>query len=197
MRKTLGKHEIAVVQTTAVDQTSRTVQLTTLLAHTSGQWISSEWPVCPVTDTNAPRRMGAALTYARRYALFTLVGIAGEDDLDAPDLPLQPDVPTKPSPLRPGPSPRAGNGRPIDARSARTLNPEESQKQRDQLLHELEAVSSFEDAAAWAKRTLPIKNTLTADHLRELEAAVEIKIAPLAGAIEEVIDEPERTDPAG
>ena len=33
--------------------------------------------------------MGAALTYARRYALFTLVGIAGEDDLDAPDLALQ------------------------------------------------------------------------------------------------------------
>ena len=33
-----------------------------------------------------PQRMGAALTYARRYALFTLVGIAGEDDLDAPDL---------------------------------------------------------------------------------------------------------------
>ena len=34
--------------------------------------------------------MGAALTYARRYALFTLVGIAGEDDLDAPDLQLIP-----------------------------------------------------------------------------------------------------------
>ena len=30
--------------------------------------------------------MGAALTYARRYALFALAGIAGEDDLDAPDL---------------------------------------------------------------------------------------------------------------
>jgi hypothetical protein len=30
--------------------------------------------------------MGASLTYARRYALFTLVGIAGEDDLNAPDL---------------------------------------------------------------------------------------------------------------
>src|SRR5271154_3827457 len=30
--------------------------------------------------------MGAALTYARRYARFTLVGIAGEDDLDAPTL---------------------------------------------------------------------------------------------------------------
>ena len=33
-----------------------------------------------------PQRMGTALTYARRYALFTLVGIAGEDDLDCPDI---------------------------------------------------------------------------------------------------------------
>ena len=55
------------------------------LAHSSGEWLSSEWPVCPISETAAPRRMGAALTYARRYALFTLVGIAGEDDLDAPD----------------------------------------------------------------------------------------------------------------
>ena len=47
--------------------------------------ISSEWPVCGVSETAKPHRMGAALTYARRYALFTLVGIAGEDDLDAPD----------------------------------------------------------------------------------------------------------------
>ena len=42
--------------------------------------------MCPISETAAPQRMGAALTYARRYALFTLVGIAGEDDLDAPDL---------------------------------------------------------------------------------------------------------------
>ena len=41
--------------------------------------------MCPIAETAAPRRMGAALTYARRCALFTLVGIAGEDDLDAPD----------------------------------------------------------------------------------------------------------------
>src|SRR5215212_6013394 len=33
-----------------------------------------------------PKLMGAALTYARRYGLFTLVGIAGDDDLDAPEL---------------------------------------------------------------------------------------------------------------
>src|SRR5262245_44980422 len=90
VRKTLGKHEIAIFQTTAIDQPTRSVALTTMLTHSSGEWIASEWPVCPVSDTAAPHRMGAALTYARRYALFTLVGIAGEDDLDAPDLNCQP-----------------------------------------------------------------------------------------------------------
>src|SRR5260221_3946876 len=86
VRKTLGQHEIATLQTTAIDQTSGMVNLTTTLAHASGEWIASDWPVCPIAETANPQRMGAALTYARRYALFTLVGIAGEDDLDAPDI---------------------------------------------------------------------------------------------------------------
>lgn len=89
VRKALGGHEIATVQTTAIDKEGGLVRLTTTLAHSSGEWLSSEWPVCPIAETAAPRRMGAALTYARRYALFTLVGIAGEDDLDAPDLNLR------------------------------------------------------------------------------------------------------------
>src|SRR6266403_726167 len=86
VRKTLGRHEIATIQTTAVDPSTGTINLTTMLAHASGEWIASDWPVCPLADMAAPKRMGAALTYARRYALFALVGIAGEDDLDAPDL---------------------------------------------------------------------------------------------------------------
>src|SRR2546423_5664840 len=86
VRKTLGQHEIATVQTTAIDQAAGIVNLTTMLAHASGEWIASDWPICAVAETANPQRMGAALTYARRYALFTLVGIAGEDDLDAPDL---------------------------------------------------------------------------------------------------------------
>ena len=86
VRKTLSEHEIAVIQTTALDPASRILNLTTTLAHSSGQWVASQWPVCPLADIASPHRMGAALTYARRYALFTLVGIAGEDDLDAPDL---------------------------------------------------------------------------------------------------------------
>src|SRR4051794_19496848 len=86
VRKSLGGHEIATVQTTSIDEGAGLIRLTTTLAHSSGEWVASDWPVCPITETAAPHRMGAALTYARRYALFTLVGIAGEDDLDAPDL---------------------------------------------------------------------------------------------------------------
>src|SRR5207248_5694416 len=88
VRKSLGRHEIATVQTTSIDEGAGLIRLTTTLAHSSGEWVSSDWPVCPVSETAAPHRMGAALTYARRYALFTLVGIAGEDHLDAPDLPI-------------------------------------------------------------------------------------------------------------
>ena len=88
VRKALGKHEIAIVQTTGIDRDAGLVRLTTVLAHASGEWVSSDWPVCAIGDIAAPHRMGAALTYARRYALFTLAGIAGEDDLDAPDLPI-------------------------------------------------------------------------------------------------------------
>src|SRR6188474_1873993 len=88
VRKSLGRQEIATVQTTAIDNEAGLICLRTVLAHSSGEWVSSDWPVCPVSETATPHRMGAALTYARRYALFTLVGIAGEDDLDAPDLPL-------------------------------------------------------------------------------------------------------------
>src|SRR5262244_1833559 len=80
VRKTLSQHEIATIQTTAIDESVGIVRLSTVLAHASGEWIASDWPVCAISETATPHRMGAALTYARRYALFTLVGIAGEDD---------------------------------------------------------------------------------------------------------------------
>src|SRR6266404_1928348 len=106
VRKCLGQHEIATVQSTAIDRDSGLIKLTTTLVHASGEWVSSEWPVCPATETVAPHRMGAALTYARRYALFTLVGIAGEDDLDAPDLAVQT---IEPSPQTSPPATKTGS----------------------------------------------------------------------------------------
>src|SRR5450755_4666077 len=53
VRKTLGGHEIATVQTTMIDKEAGLIRLTTTLAHASGEWLSSEWPVCAVTETGA------------------------------------------------------------------------------------------------------------------------------------------------
>ena len=67
VRRCLGQHEIAVMQTTAIEQGQ--IILTTLLVHASGEWVSSLWPVCPAGEPSAQMK-GAALTYARRYALL-------------------------------------------------------------------------------------------------------------------------------
>ena len=161
------------------------VRLTTVLAHSSGEWVSSEWPVCPVSETASPQRMGAALTYARRYALFTLVGIAGEDDLDAPQLATtlrdEPQAsrsvevngaPVLPSANSAGFTPRKPVPRPVRP----TLPRAESAALRAQLEAELVAASSSEEALAWAQRTLPTKNTLTPEDAGALERAFEAKM---------------------
>src|SRR5436309_10630869 len=111
VRKSLGRHEIATIQSTEIDKEAGLLRLTTILAHSSGEWVSSEWPVCAIADIASAQRMGAALTYARRYALFTLVGIAGEDDLDAPDLGADP----TPTPEVPQPG-KQWNGQAATAR---------------------------------------------------------------------------------
>src|SRR5216110_1564851 len=118
------------------------VNLTTTLAHASGEWIASDWPVCPIAETANPQRMGAALSYARRYALFTMVGIAGEDDLDAPDLPLQvaAAVGHMPSPTPSSTSP-AVIRKSQPAKPLATLDSQASLQQRDAVLTELMSVS--------------------------------------------------------
>ena len=185
--KTLGRREIATIQTTAIDRNSGTIQLTTTLVHASGEWIASDWPVCTLAELPTPHRMGAALTYARRYALFTLVGIAGEDDLDAPELPLQS---AAPAPIHAPPLSTGllgKNGKSNLSKPVTSLDLEVSARQRDELLVEVTAISSFDEAAEWAKRIIPIKNAMTAEHAREIEAALEAKLAQvgiLAGSFQ-------------
>src|ERR1700732_2001621 len=53
VRKTLGRHEIATIQATGIDKEAGLLRLTTVLAHSSGEWISSEWPVCPIADISS------------------------------------------------------------------------------------------------------------------------------------------------
>jgi hypothetical protein len=198
VRKVLGQHEIATVQTTSVDQTAGVINLTTVLAHASGEWIASDWPVCAVSETSTPHRMGAALTYARRYALFTLVGIAGEDDLDAPDLIMpttQPSAPAKPGGRNlSGQSHRRLNGGPPDraptAGSRRdqvhsistsaTLDAEASAQLRDRLVGELNELGSGDDAATWAHRCLGEKNRLLTADTQRVEDAFAARLTALA-----------------
>ena len=184
VRKTLGQHEIATIQTTAIDQTSGIVNLTTMLAHASGQWIASDWPVCPIAEMASPQRMGAALTYARRYALFTLVGIAGEDDLDAPDLSYCTMTGRGPDPRQDQLSSRhPGNGGQPGATKRKTvelLDPERSATLRDQLLAEVANLASAELAVAWANGALTAKNILVAEDARRLEEAFERKLSGIA-----------------
>ena len=192
VRKTLGQHEIATVQTTAVDPVSGMVNLTTMLAHASGEWIASDWPVCPIAETANPQRMGAALAYARRYALFTLVGIAGEDDLDAPDLCDDPRSPTPSADERslksregqPRVQPRKpGNGqRRHDRHGERpsTLEPEQSAALREKLLTALANIPSADGAAIWAQEALAAKNRLLATDAKLVEDAFEHRLSELA-----------------
>jgi hypothetical protein len=178
IRKVLGSQQIAVTQTTDIDRSNGTINLTTLLVHTSGEWISSDWPVCQLSETSAPRRMGAALTYARRYALFTMVGIAGEDDLDAPDFahggpkgvnPAEPDLaPTaRVAPVHAG----ANQSRPRTAAPIQEkLDAKASAATRAQLIHEIQALPEKE-LQPRAIAILKTKNHLLAEDAKLVEAA--------------------------
>ncbi len=190
VRKSLGRHEIATVQTTEVDNDAGLVRLTTVLAHSSGEWLSSDWPVCPLSDTGSPQRMGTALTYARRYALFTLVGIAGEDDLDAPDLGAIPKAGVEHPPRSDHRSRSNGHaavaerpsrdGEKPSVRSARpVLAPEQSAILRERLVEQLAAIHSTGDAAAWAHRNLAVKNTLTAADARIVEEGFRARLSTI------------------
>jgi hypothetical protein len=181
VRKTLGGQQIAIAQTTDIDRANGMVNLTTVLLHTSGEWISSDWPVCQISETSAPRRMGAALTYARRYALFTMVGIAGEDDLDAPDsindrppgdkaadARLSSRSSVEPSPLRSSQF-RAGN--PTIPPAWKKLGADDSATIRAQLLQDIETLVQDEDLQSRAIIILKAKNRLSADDAKLVEQA--------------------------
>jgi hypothetical protein len=190
VRKNLGRHEIATIQTTAIDKDVGLLRLTTVLAHSSGEWISSEWPVCQITDVGSAQRMGAALTYARRYALFTLVGIAGEDDLDAPDLGAVPKAGVEQMPRSDQRGHSNGHataaerpsrdGARLLVHSARpVLAPDQSAILRECLVTQLVTINSNDEAATWAHRNLPAKNTLTAADAQVVEERFQARLSTI------------------
>jgi hypothetical protein len=194
IRKTLGGQQIAIAQTTDIDRASGMVNLTTVLLHTSGEWISSHWPVCQLSETSAPRRMGAALTYARRYALFTMVGIAGEDDLDAPPdaindageghkavaTGLAPNSSRPPAPARPSQF-QPGNGTNPPVREK--LGAEASAAIRAQLVQEIETLPE-DDLQPRAIAILKSKNRLSVVDAKLVEDAFAARMAQQEPSVE-------------
>jgi hypothetical protein len=214
VRKSLGRHEIATVQTTSIDDTAGLIRLTTTLAHSSGEWVSSDWPVCPVSETASPHRMGAALTYARRYALFTLVGIAGEDDLDAPDLngglgalphaagsggpdqhvtadpvPASPPDAAIPASSTPSSAAMSDYGRRKPVRPPRVLLPvDHSLALREKLISELKEFTDTDALTIWAQRILSLKNQLTTSDAQGLENDFAAKLSELGDDVAPLIE---------
>jgi hypothetical protein len=194
VRKGLGRHEIATIQSTVIDKEAGLLRLTTILAHSSGEWVSSEWPVCQITEISSAQRMGAALTYARRYALFTLVGIAGENDLDAPDLgaesnaaaepPRPPDNRQRSNGQAPGARHPAPNDQKLPRPSAQSVLGEQlSASLRKSLIEQMAAINSEDEAAAWAHRNLPAKNTLTAADAKMVEERFQARLSTISNGV--------------
>lgn len=77
-REVLSSNGLSVAQ--VMDTSENGMSMTTMLMHTSGQWISSLYPINPVK--NDPQGLGSAITYARRYSLMAIVGVVADDPSD-------------------------------------------------------------------------------------------------------------------
>ena len=201
VRKVLGQHEIATLQTTVIDQDIQTVSLTTVLAHASGEWIASDWPVCTLSDMAAPRRMGAALTYARRYALSRWLASQARMTSMRRTFPdsrrrghqrrATVSIGERSTEVvRPGPSARPGPLAPSPRTASRGRRPNRPSLRRHRPPCAIGSVgnspglASTDEATAWAQRAIGAKNTLRDVDAAVVEAAFVSRMAELGEAVE-------------
>lgn len=151
VRPILGKHGIAVMQIT--ETLDSAILLHTRLIHTSGEWISSTYPVSHI---GKHQEMGASLTYAKRQALSAMVAVAGEDDDDGNEATQQT--------LKP-----AAFTKPIKKPNTNQYEPEESAAVHDQMVNELNDCKTKEDLRAWATKNAPLKENLIEDHKKSID----------------------------
>jgi hypothetical protein len=152
IRKILGKHGIAFVQATRIDE--EFIFLHTRLMHSSGQWLESVYPVCGPDKHQA---MGSAMTYARRYSIFGLVGVAGEDDDDGNTASDAKSAPSKPT---------AKNTKAI---KPATLDNADSELLAKGMKYALDMVETREQLIAWATENKANKERLTAEHQKMID----------------------------
>lgn len=162
IRSALSANGIAYIQSTRLD--GEVLLVDTRLTHTSGQWLESEFPACRFPSK--PQEVGSAVTYARRYSLFAIVGIAGEDDdgnaANASETPAQTRrIPTPPKPP-----------------AQKCFTEDESHLARDMLISALDMAQTVDDLAKWqADNMATIGKLLEEDRLAVREAYGDIRQA--------------------
>lgn len=177
IRKALGKHQIAVIQATKAEE--GIIILHTRLLHSSGQWVESTYPVCGL-DTH--QKMGSALTYARRYAIFAMVGVAGEDDDDGNTAAIAKSAPKKAAPkveVQAPPPPPENANMPASKQMDVGLTPEASEEVLNDMLDSLIACESRSELQAWAEENKSKKSRLLPAHQKEVLEAFKEKDAEL------------------
>ncbi len=182
VRGALSKHGIAVSQPTIMDGTALIVR--SRLLHSSGQWLESDYPVCSLQGDH--QKMGAAMTYARRYALTSLVGVAADEDTDGQG-------------AAEADSPKSGNGNHVrqprkqaDISGAKTTR----EQFHDSLLADMAQISSIVAFETWERDVwTPAKGKLTDGHRATLEQRVEDRREELSVPVDDEPDEPAMAAP--
>jgi hypothetical protein len=145
VRKVFGKHGIAFIQATRAD--GDIIILHTRLIHKSGQWIESTYPVCGLDKHQS---MGSALTYARRYSLFSMVGVAGEDDNDGNDAAMAKPLPKKEKEPK--------------------FTKQESEEMLSDMVEALQKIDNLKDLSKWASENQVHKVRMMPAHQNEISA---------------------------
>lgn len=138
-RSVLSKHGISITQPTGF--VDGVLVLYTRAAH-AGQWIQSEYPVCsfPIKQ----QEMGSALTYSRRYSLFSLIGMAGEDEDDGHAAASPVNAPKRTSKVE----------------APQLMSPEESAEMCEVLLNSLSLCGTVDELKKWAGLNSEIKQRM-------------------------------------
>lgn len=159
VRGVLSKHGISVTQPTSFEDDC--LILYTRLA-CQGQWIMAAYPVCrlPVKQ----QEMGSALTYSRRYSLFSMVGIAGEEDDDANAATVPASAPKREKPA-----------------TVELLSVADSARERDTLLASLTLCTSREGLLEWSNSTSKLRERMHRADVEVLQSAFKDQQAELKG----------------
>lgn len=171
VRKALSEKGLSFIQLTSAGEDR--VILHTRLLHVTGQWIEGTYPV---TKLAKAQEMGSALTYARRYALFALVGIAGEDDDDgnrATHGDAKPAAQTIVQKAMAKVSPKPSSD------EAPKLAFEESQKLANTLIYEIKNLYKKDALNKWNDANFDRKSKLSPEHFKEVKDVFFAQLASL------------------